>query len=292
VVQFVINKYGNNFLNFNFKYQEAQKKWKEMMTKYKKNFFLFGDIDKHDKFTHFSTGELLSGREFLNALNNDIPWQTTKKIGSSESAFYKETLFSPKVKQAKYTSNKTSKGVYDEMKTESTYLISYKEVNTKGKDLVKNDFVDLYVIEKYQLGHANSKEFAHFLASKVAKGNVTDAIVHTKIEKYQRVLYDNHDFYYISSNEMHNAKQLILQANILNDLTAINKSKQNVDIKHLQSTFKNIASQVIDEFNNFLPDSKINTLENFYETITDYDDFVHAVSELFKTTSASAARSK
>src|SRR5699024_1223243 len=119
-----------------------------------------------------------------------------------------------------------------------------------------------------------------FLASKVAKGNVTDAIVHTKIEKYQRVLYDNHDFYYISSNEMHNAKQLILQANILNDLTAINKSKQNVDIKYLQSTFKNIASQVIDEFNNFLPDSKINTLEDFYETITVYNCFVHYVSEL------------
>src|SRR5699024_6236226 len=156
------------------------------------------------------TGELLSGREFLAVLNNKIPWQTTKKIGSSESAFYKETLFSPKVKKPKYTSDKTDKGVYDEMKTDCTYLISYKELNKKGKGVSKSGFVDLYVIEKYQLQQKSQKELALFLASKVAKGTVVDATIHTKIEKYQRVSYNGHDFYYVSSNEMHNARQLIL----------------------------------------------------------------------------------
>lgn len=291
IVQFIVNKYGHNFLSFNFKYREAQNKWKEMMTKYQKNFFLFGDIDKYNKFTHFSTGELLSGREFLHSLNNDIPWQTTKKVGSSESAFYKETLFSPKVKQAKYTSNKTSQGVYDEMKTDSTYLISYKEANKKGKLSVKNNFVDLYVIEKHQLKKVNSKEFAFFLASKVAKANVIDAVVHTKIEKHQRVHYENHEFYYISSNEMHNAKQLKLQANVLNELANINNNKQRVNIEDLQNTFKNVTNQVIDDYSYFLPEARITILENYYENIHDYDSFLHAISELFKTTSASAARS-
>ena len=67
-----------------------------MLTKYQKHFFLFADIDKHDKFTHYQTGELISGREFLNMINDEIPWQTTKKIGSGEGAFYDETIYSPR----------------------------------------------------------------------------------------------------------------------------------------------------------------------------------------------------
>ena len=292
VVQFIINKYGKNFLNFNFKYREAQKKWREMLTKYKKNFFLFADIDQYDKFTHFATGELLSGREFLAVLNNKIPWQTTKKIGSSESAFYKETLFSPKVKKPKYTSDKTDKGVYDEMKTDCTYLISYKELNKKGKGVSKSGFVDLYVIEKYQLQQKSQKELALFLASKVAKGTVVDATIHTKIEKYQRVSYNGHDFYYVSSNEMHNARQLILNDGILQTLYNLkNNSNKEISVNQLKETFVDLAEIVISSYNEFLPNSSKNVLNDYYNKIIDQESFIYAVTELFKTTSASATRS-
>lgn len=293
IVQFIINKYGHNFLNFNFKYQEAQKKWREMLTKYKKNFFLFSDIDQHDKFSHFKTGELLSGREFLNMLNNEIPWQTTKKIGSSEAAFYKETLFSPRVKNPKYTSPKTSKGVYDEMKTDSTYLISYKELNKSNKQITKNEFVDLYVIEKYQLKQSTNKEFALFLANKVAKGKVIDAVIHTKINKFQLVSYKDHKFYYISSNEMHNAQQLLLNENILQSLFLTHReSLKNIDLSELKTLFSDIADAVAINYKEFLPESRVKTLKKYSDKIIDEHTFLHGLTELFKTTSASAARSQ
>lgn len=293
VIQFIINKYGNNFLKFNFKYREAQNKWREMLTKYKKNFFLFVDIDQYNGFTHYFTGESLSGREYLNTLNFEIPWQTTKKIGSAESAFYKETLFSPKVKKAKYTSNKTAHGVYDEMKTDCTYLISYKAIDKKGKNITKSDFVDLYVIEKYQLKQKSIDELALFLASKVSNGKIIDAIIHTKIEKYQKVFYKEHEFYYISSNEMHNARQLILNANILSTISNVNNySRYNDDIDKLKDLFKEISNIVITNYKSFMPDSRIQVLRDYHNKIVDTESLVVGITELFKTTSASAARSQ
>lgn len=293
VVQFIVKQYGHNFLNFNFKFQEARKKWRDMLTKYNKNFFLFSDIDKYDKFTHYSTGEILSGREFMSTLNSEIPWQTTKKIGSSESAFYKQTLHSPQVKTAKYSSDKTVHGVYDEMKNDSTYLISYKELNKKGKEIIKNDFVDLYVIEKYQLKEKGQKDLALFLASKTAKGEVVDATIHTKIEKFQMVSYEGHEFYYISSGEMHNAKQLLLPNKVIDTINKVRSNpNENNDPTMLANTFKNIANEVIKQYSEFLPDSRIDLLKNYHSEIVDAESFNHGVTELFKTTSASAARSQ
>src|SRR5699024_3957257 len=57
VIQFIMKKYGKNFLTFNFKYQEARKKWREMLVKFKDKFFLFGEIDTYDKFVNPETGE-------------------------------------------------------------------------------------------------------------------------------------------------------------------------------------------------------------------------------------------
>src|SRR5690625_7391457 len=105
-----------------------------MMMKYKKKFFLFSQIKEATDFKHFQTEEKLSGGEYLRSINDEMPWQSTKKIGTSEAAFYKETLYSPKVKDAKYKTPKISKGVYDEVKTESSYLISRSEERRVGKE--------------------------------------------------------------------------------------------------------------------------------------------------------------
>src|SRR5699024_10334127 len=210
LIQFIINQYGHNFLDFDFRYQKAHKKWRELLQQYGKHFFLFQDIDQYDKFFHYDTGELLSGRKFFEMINDEMPWQTTKKIGSEEGAFYKQTLYSPKVKTPKYESSKTDKGVYIEMKNDRSYVISYKEETKSGKIRTKSEIVDYYVFEKYQNTGLSEKDLALFLANKVARGKVIDAIIHTRIHKYQLVEIDNFPFYFISSREMHNAKQLQL----------------------------------------------------------------------------------
>lgn len=294
IIQFIINKYGHNFLDFNFKYKEAQKKWKQLLKQYGKNFFVFSDIDRYDKFVHYETGEIISGRQFLQSINDEIPWQSTKKIGTEEAAFYKQTLFSPRVKEAKYLSSKTSKGVYDEMKTDSTYLISYKERDNRGRIQNKTDFVDLYVIEKYQNKSLSEKEFAIFLANKIAKGEVLDAKIHTKINKYQKIIYDDFPFYYVSSKELHNAKQLVLRPETLQNLyQIISRNKDDeINIEHLRETFNQIGSTVITEYKTYLPDSRIDVIKDYPNKIENYSDFINGIEELFKTTNASAARSK
>src|SRR5699024_1726196 len=180
VVQYIINNFGSNFLNFNFKHQEARRKWKDMMFKYKKNFFLFSQIKEATDFKHFQTEEKLSGGEYLRSINDEMPWQSTKKIGTSEAAFYKETLYSPKI----------------------------KEKNKKNKEQIINAIVDLTVLEKYQTKELTQKEKAVFLAEKVANNKVIDSKIHTSILKYQNVIVNNHKFNYVSSREMHNGKQL------------------------------------------------------------------------------------
>src|SRR5699024_8220040 len=179
---------------------------------------------------------------------------TTKKIGSSEAAFYKETIYSPKERKAKYVSSKATKGVHIEMKTDSTYLISYKEQNKKGKAKLKSDFVDLYVIEKYQTNNYTKGELATFLASKVARGKVIVATIHTKIDKLQMVSYNDHEFYYISSSEMHTAKQLVLDHDTLNRLSHVKKqTRTDYNVVELQELFANIGQIVSEQYKCFLP---------------------------------------
>src|SRR5699024_4125457 len=127
----------------------------------------------------------------------------------------------------------------------------------------KSGLVDLYVIEKYQLQQKSQKELALFLASKVAKGTVVDATIHTKIEKYQRVSYNGHDFYYVSSNEMHNARQLILNDGILQTLYNLkNNSNKEISVNQLKETFVDLAEIVISSYNEFLPNSSKNVLND------------------------------
>lgn len=124
LIQFIINEYGSNFLNFDLKHKEINQKWSKIAQN-TNDFFIFSQF-KEAKFKSLTTNQYVSGIEYLQQIFFDLPWQTTKMTGSSEGMFYKETIFSPKVKSAKYTSSKTSKFVHDEVKKTATYAIAYE----------------------------------------------------------------------------------------------------------------------------------------------------------------------
>lgn len=293
IVQFIINKYGVNFLNFNFKYQEARKKWRDMLFKQRKNFFLFSEIDNYDKFTHYQTGELLKGRQFLAMLNDEIPWQTTKKIGSNEAAFYDETIYSPNHRRGRkpqYKSGKLAQGVHSDVKVDSSYLISYKFINKNNKENVVNDIVNFRVIEKYQTKYYSKQELAHFLANKVSRGKVIDAKIHARILKHQQVMINNHPFYFISSREMNNAKQFILDKKILERMYKI-KEEKKITKDFLIKTYKLIANSAIEQYKDILPEGRINNIQNYVAEITDLDSYKYGINELFKMAHAGAGRS-
>lgn len=293
IVQFIINKYGHNFLNFNFKYQEARKKWREMFTKYRKNFFLFSDILSHDQFTHFQTGELLTGHQFLSVLNDEMPWQTTKKIGSGEAAFYDETIYSPKAtlgRNPQYTSSKLDRGVHSGVKVDSSYLISYKYLDKQNREKVDSEVVNFLVIEKHQTRGHSEEELALFLAEKVANGKVIKAKIHTRILKHQLVYVDNHPLYFVSSGEMNNAKQFRPDQRTLEKLYQI-KKKENITKELLVDTFERLVSDAIKQYETYLPNSRIKNMKNYTNKIVDFETFNKGLEELFKMASASAARS-
>jgi CRISPR-associated endonuclease Csn1 len=293
VIQFIINQYGTNFLNFNFKYQEARKKWKEMLSKCGKNFFLFSDIDKYNMFTHFQTGELLTGREFLSVLNDEMPWQTTKKIGSNEASFYDQTLYSPKETKGKnpqYTSGKLLQGVHSSMSRDSSYLISYKYIDAGNREKVESKIVDLFVIEKYQTKKITESELALFLAEKEAKGRVGAAKIHTRILKHQLITVNNHPLYFVSAGEMNNAKQFRPYLPVMNKLYKT-MSKSESSVGFLREVFRKLSQNAINQYSTYLPGSRIKAIENYIEKVIDLESFNKGVQELLKMASASAARS-
>lgn len=293
IIEFIIDRYGTNFLNFNFKYQEARKKWRKMLAQHKKNFFLFSDIDKYKKFIHFQTGEMLTGREFLSSLNDEMPWQTTKKVGTNEAAFYDETLYSPKDikgKNPQYTSSKLSKGVHSSMGKDSSYLISYKYLDNKNREKSDSRIVDLFIIEKYQLKNYSQHNLAMFLAQKVAKGEITAAKIHTKILKHQLIIVDGHPLYFVSADEMNNAKQFRPYLDVLDKLyKVINTDDTSQSL--LQQIFIELSHSAIYQYRSYLPESKKRAIENYAEKVKDRDSFFKGVQELLKMASASAARS-
>lgn len=294
IVQFIINKYGSNFLNFSFKHREATEKWREMLTTFGKNFFLFEDIDKYNKFIHYETGELISGRQYLQMLNNEIPWQTTKKTGTNEAAFYDQTIYSPretKGRNPKYKSGKLSKGVHSDVKVDSSFLISYKFLDNKNRERMDSKIVNLNVIEKYQTKGYTEKELAIFLAEKIAKGKVLDAIIHKRILKHQLCIINNHPLYYVSDVELNNAKQLILPAELINKLYSTMKEKNDLELKKYQELFKEIVNEVLKQFKDYFPKSRLETMENYMEKIKEKDDFIKGINELFKATDAGPGRS-
>lgn len=293
IVQFIINKYGVNFLNFNFKYQEARKKWREMLVKHRKNFFLFAEISNYDKFIHYKTGELLTGHQFLSMLNDELPWQTTKKIGSNEAAFYDETIYSPnhpRGRNPRYESSKLSQGVHSDLKVDSAYLISYQYLNKQNKIVVTSDVVNLFVIEKYQTKNYTKQEFANFIANKVSRGKVLDAKIHTKILKHQHIIVNDHPFYFISASEMNNAKQFLLNKDILERLYRIEEEK-DISKEFLSKTYEFIANSALSQYENFLPESRVENIKKYIDKVQDLKSYEYGINELFKMAHAGAARS-
>lgn len=291
VVQFIINRYGTNFLNFNFKYQEARKKWREQILDYGKHFFLFKDIDEYDKFHHFQTGEVLSGREFLKMINYEMPWQTTKRLGTDEGAFYNETIYSPKEQNPQYKSSKLNIGVHSNLNRDSAYLISYEYYDKKKRLKSKSEIVDLFVIEKMQIKNYSQKELANFLANKVAPGEVTDAIIHTKILKYQPIVDRGLPLYFVTNNEKHMRKQFMLGQEIIEKIMQC-ENEQGVSVEFLKDTYQLVAESAIEQYKDYLSPKNIENIENYVSEVSDYKSFAKGIEDLFRMTSANAARTK
>ncbi|WBF53233.1 type II CRISPR RNA-guided endonuclease Cas9 [Macrococcoides canis] len=285
-----------DFFDFNFKREKVRQKWKAMgenLNEHRKrnDFFFFKEIEELD----LSEGEMLTSKIKLDIDNFNINY--VRKTGGQESAFYKQTAYSPKLNQAKYDSNKNEFVVYKEMKVLKSHAIYYVEIGKNGKPKGKYSVVDELVIESYQNKDLSKDELALYLASRESKFEVTEAKYLFEINKGDIIYINNHPTYFVSSGEVINARQFNMTIDEQINLRKTLNGKANQSKEELNEVYQSIAQKLIDDYEYVLlkkdKEDKIEKLMNYFETTNmTLEDFEKCITEIFKVAGANAARSK
>lgn len=286
LIQFILKEYGQNFLQFDMSRKDVSKKWSKIAQN-NKNFFLFQQFaDQQVKSP--VTNQNVSGIQYFEQIYYDLPWQTTKMMQTGDGMFYKETIYSPKEKSAKYDSPKSSKYVHDEVKNSAIYCVRYTLLK-KGKKVEAEKFIDFKVIEKYQLKDYSPTELALYLVQREVKEEVVAAEIIKVIPKYQKILVNNFPYYFISSSELHNAKQFELPKVIMQEIENLN---DEVSIKKLQVLFERILEMMITQYPIYDKATITNKIRTFIDhELVDLETFTQGFIEIKKAVAANAQRS-
>lgn len=284
-----------DFFDFNFKREKVRQKWKAMGENLNENrdredFFFFNKIKNLD----LSKGEMLTSKIKMDIDHFKINY--VRKTGGQESAFYKQTAYSPKLNQAKYDSDKNDFVVYKEMKVLKSHAIYYVEVGKNGKPKDKYSVVDELVIESYQNKDLSKDELAMYLAKRESKFEVTEAKYLFEINKGDIIYLNNHPTYFVSSGEVINGRQFRMtieeQINLRETLSGkINQSKEELNV-----FYQSVAQKLIEDYAIILPkkdkESKIEKIMKYFEaTEMTLEDFEKCIKEVFKVAGANAGRS-
>ena len=285
-----------NLFKFDMRKQKARDKWKNIENsnrKFDDELFLI---------THMKNKKCRNGLSFKEIFEKTIVNNSpivTKKVENTESAFYKESIYSPKEKTAKYTSGKVNKFVHDEVKKSFAVFISYFVKDKKGALKYQADIIDVTNIERAQNTFNNDTELATFFAKKKENNNeVVNPKLHLKLQKGDLIFIKDNPFYFVSSGELVNAKQLELPLN-LQKLLKKNLNKWKYDSEEAKEVYRKLSTEILDQYKHILP---VNTkkfeerskliIEFFESTSMTHEDFMKSVSEVLKVSSPSPARSE
>ncbi|MFC6118318.1 type II CRISPR RNA-guided endonuclease Cas9 [Macrococcoides bohemicum] len=284
-----------DFFDFNFKREKVRQKWKAMgenlnENRKKDDFFFFNKIKNLD----LSQGELLTSKIKMDIDNFKINY--VRKTGGQESAFYKQTAYSPKLNQAKYDSNKNDFVVYKEMKVLKSHAIYYVEVGKNGKPKEKYSVVDELVIESYQNQGLSKDELALYLANRESKFEVTEAKYLFEINKGDIIYLNEHPTYFVSSGEVINGRQFRMSIEEQINLRETLRGKINQSKEELNVVYQSVAQKLIEDYAIILPkkdkESKIEKIMKYFETTEmTLEDFEKCIKEVFKVAGANAGRS-
>ncbi|QIH76705.1 type II CRISPR RNA-guided endonuclease Cas9 [Macrococcoides canis] len=284
-----------DFFDFNFKREKVRQKWKAMGENLNENrrrddFFFFRNIENLD----LSEGEMLTSKIKMDIDNFKINY--VRKTGGQESAFYKQTAYSPKLNQAKYDSAKNDFVVYKEMKVLKSHVIYYVEVGKNGKPKGRYSVVDELVIESYQNKGLSHDELALYLAKRESKFEVTEARYLFEINKGDIIYLNEHPTYFVSSGEVINGRQFNMTIEEQLDLRQTLNGKLNQSKEEMNIMYQKIAQKLIEDYAIILPkkdkQKKIDKILNYFETTNmTKEDFEKCVKEVFKVAGANAGRS-
>ena len=265
--KFVIEKYGKDILNFDIKkeyHRKSKGKTVEEADKERqaKEFFILKDAIewKHDKID-YSTGEItksISLKEYFFEMMFDKECLYTKKIGAQDEMFFKQTIFSPKVKIAKYESDKNHKGVYSEMKNAYSLIISHNNSGVKEYKLV-----DVYVIEREKYKNKTEKELLEYLMKKENQEWI-DAKIEMKLLKGDLIIEEGFSFRFVSSGELNKSKQLTLEKDLYLELSneLIKNKDGKLETEVSDESYDKLKKIVLEDYRKIFSDGQRVLIEN------------------------------
>lgn len=286
LIQFMLQTYGKNFLQFDLQHKDIAKKWSKIAQS-TKHFFVFQQFAEQ-RLKSPVTKELVSGIQYFDHIFYEQPWQTTKMTQTIDSNFYKETIFSPKLKTAKYESAKAAKFVHDAVVKYAVCAIAYTSLK-KNKEQHHVLLTDINVIEHYQLKDASPHELALHLAKRDSKDDVIEAQMLEIIPKYKKIMIDHSPYYCVSSDERHIATQFVLRKELLE---AVVNVEDDTPVEELQALFASIVEAMLEQYAVYNKESIRNNIAKFMETeLVDAAAFRIGFTEIKKMVAANAQRS-
>lgn len=289
LIQHAIQKYGRDIFEFSHQTKKHIAEIAKTAQK-EKHFFLFKsflELSVRRPIDH----KMVPAKVFVEEIYYHIPWQTTKKIGSTERAFFDETICSFKTEEAKYESAKTARYVNKGVKPFSTVVIRYTEKQKKG-EVESVGLVKLLVLEEKQWKQMelNDDEKALKLAKRnYPKKEIVRANWIKELPKYQKILWKGQMFYLAGANELHVATPFILPKDLL--MSYLQMDDQTTE-DELQSVYHQIANKMFEQYPIYAKGIMPEKVEKLVTQIHSLEDARQQIAEIFKATMTNATRSE
>lgn len=284
-----------NLFEFNFKWEKVREKWRQLgeftENNKKREFFLFKRMENYVN----EHGEGMISKLIFDLDN--FKFNYSRKVESTESAFYKQSAFSPKNTTAQYDSDKSKTAVYKEMKNKRRIVVSYIYVK-KDQELIGYGVFNETVFEYVNNADVDMNTRALKIVRKAfPKLDIKKVQYLFSINKGDTLLVNGHPFLFVSAYERINGKQLefdiAMQRKIKQALSPYNNMTEQEKVEF----YNQFAEKVIEEFRNSIGlqsrDRKVNLIKNlFNNTEKSNDSMTQSILEVLKMTKVSAERSK
>lgn len=284
-----------NLFEFNFKWEKVREKWKQLgeftENNKKREFFLFKRMENY--VNEYGEGMI---SKLIFDLDN-FKFNYSRKVESTESAFYKQSAFSPKNTTAQYDSDKNKTAVYKEMKNKRGIVVSYA-YDKKGKEIV-----DYGVFNETVFEYVNNADVdMNARALKIVRNafpnlDIQKAQYLFSINKGDALFVNGHPFLFVSAYERINGKQLEFDINMQRKLKQALSPYNKMTEQEKVEVYNQFAKKVIEEFRNAIGlqsrDRKVNLIKNlFNNTEKSNESMTQSILEVLKMTKVSAVRSK
>lgn len=284
-----------NLFEFNFKWEKVRAKWKQLgeftENNKKREFFLFNRMEKHVN----EHGEGMISKLIFDLDN--FKFNYSRKVESTESAFYKQSAFSPKNTIAQYDSEKSKIAVYKEMKNKRGIVVSYAYVK-KDKEII-----DYGVFNETVFDYVNNYDVdmnlrvLKIVRKAFPKLDIKKAQYLFSLNKGDILFLNCHPFLFVSANERINGKQLEFDINMQRKLKQALSPYNKMTEQEKVDVYDQFAEKVVEEFKDSIGlqsrDSKVELIKNLFgNTNKSNESLINSILEVLKMTKVSAERSK